>query len=694
MIRIIGILSLVLFSIGCVTTPEVKANTTGNIIWQSDYKIDETNKKYNPAIYLNKDVYLIKGKLWSKKYLSRARYEQSEQYCSNMSTGNVKWRLPTVKEFKTLDKNIGLVNYPAKDWNSRYWSSSPENSHVKYNYNPNQRLAYKERFRQSDIKKSYDNFYFKAVCVSEYTYKKGGIEPLVAQLLKQQKISYEKLDLPNKPITKPYLTKPKLIKGEFETTSDFEFRQQLEKEKHDENKSIIDQQNINLVKEWKLEVDKLKQQKKQKIKSFNENKNANTLKAIEKAVHILYGSPSLKDVQYDADKELFTVEVTSQKISLSKPIRSVQGLNNALSKPMKTKGGRMILEAIYVFNNEMLLKIKSLTNLKGIKMNRFKANYVIYKDNLYLNESTELNAKTGLNIKKNDVIYLCIDRVEGSTFSIGDAFYSTGDTSIDKINFNPVIKSNSANLFQFDFHETVYIPVKLKYARKFKKMLTDKRFEPTIEFEIIDGKLKFQAITELKDPEYLVIEKEYKLSSSSSKKIRQFISTYPDSPFTDKAKTKLVTLIKQEKIESERLIRIANENKLAKERKVAEKAKKQRLAQIAKEKAEREFGMLGFCKTGSTVYHRERWKTTTSSGNIIADSLFGAATKEEFIVVYEGVVRGFVGEKVEVVINDYGVKQTSGGGFLQPETWRKYDIAKHADKYLGKTQFYDKSRCN
>lgn len=62
--------------------------------------------------------------------------------------------------------------------------------------------------------------------------------------------------------------------------------------------------------------------------------------------------------------------------------------------------------------------------------------------------------------------------------------------------------------------------------------------------------------------------------------------------------------------------------------------------------------------------------------------------------VYEAVVKSHVGEKVEVVINDYGVKQTQGGGFLQPKTWAQYDISAHADKYIGKTQFYEKSRCD
>jgi hypothetical protein len=176
--------------------------------------------------------------------------------------------------------------------------------------------------------------------------------------------------------------------------------------------------------------------------------------------------------------------------------------------------------------------------------------------------------------------------------------------------------------------------------------------------------------------------------------MRNFLKAYPNSRLNTKAESKLAYLIKEENKEKKRLAKIAAEKSIADAKLKSEQIEKNRLAQIAREKAEREFMKIGSCAVGSTIYHREKWNTTTSSGNIIADGLFGAATKEEFIIVYEGVVKGFVGEKVEVIINDYGVKQTVGGGFLQQKTWRKYDLAKHADKYLGKTQFYEKARCN
>jgi chromosome segregation ATPase len=137
--------------------------------------------------------------------------------------------------------------------------------------------------------------------------------------------------------------------------------------------------------------------------------------------------------------------------------------------------------------------------------------------------------------------------------------------------------------------------------------------------------------------------------------------------------------------------------RVKKAREQGKKAKEQ--AKIAKRKAEilaqeKAFVVLGQCDIGNTVYHREVWNTKTSSGNVLADMAFGAATKETFIITYEAVVESFLGNKVKTIINDYKIQQTVGGGFLNQRTYRKYDIASHADKYIGKTQFYDKARCS
>ena len=327
---------------------------------------------------------------------------------------------------------------------------------------------------------------------------------------------------------------------------------------------------------------------------------------------------------------------------------------------------------------------------KQFWLNTRDLKYVIYQNRLIPQSRNKIYIRPG--IKKNSILYLAMKPRANSTVLF---ISGSGEERNDKvIQLNPKIKSRFFGNKDHAFYEKVTVPVKLKYARQFKSMISHPDFIPTIVFKLEGSKLIFDAIDELKDPEYLVIEKAFNDASANSNNMRDFIKTYPQSDFSDKAKMKLAQLIKQEEGRKQDIARANKAKQLEKAKKDAENLEKQRLANIAKERAERDFVTLGSCEIGNTVYHREQWNTTTSSGNIIADSLFGAATKEEFIIIYEGVVKGFVGEKVEVIINDYGVKQTLGGGFLQPSTWRKYDLNKHADKYLGKTQFYDKARCN
>lgn len=251
------------------------------------------------------------------------------------------------------------------------------------------------------------------------------------------------------------------------------------------------------------------------------------------------------------------------------------------------------------------------------------------------------------------------------------------------------------------YSETVVVPVNLAYAPKFKSLLLKSDFSPTILFKYSNSRLIFSGIKELQDTTNFVEQAEFKKASGSVQNLTNFIEKYPNSSFNSQATGEITELRLQEAklLAIQKALdtkRIEDDRKRAEQREIArieeEAAKKVRKA----EEARTAYAMsrLGECSVGKTVYHRDTWSATTSSGNIIADGLFGAATKEQFIIVYEGVVKGFLGEKVEVVVNDYAVKQTLGGGFFQPRTDAKNDISTHADRYIGKTQFYDKSRCD
>ncbi len=125
-----------------------------------------------------------------------------------------------------------------------------------------------------------------------------------------------------------------------------------------------------------------------------------------------------------------------------------------------------------------------------------------------------------------------------------------------------------------NYNKSVKVPVKIKYAKKFKKLLTDKGFKPTIEFKVKNSHLTFLGIKEVKDPEIIVEESEYKKAYSIHNKLKSisslqvFIQTYPNSSFVPSAKERILDL--KEKI---RIEKIKENVRAEKERKRAEKSR-------------------------------------------------------------------------------------------------------------------------
>ena len=102
---------------------------------------------------------------------------------------------------------------------------------------------------------------------------------------------------------------------------------------------------------------------------------------------------------------------------------------------------------------------------------------------------------------------------------------------------------------------------------------------------------------------------------------------------------------------------------------------------------------LGRCEIGETVISRELVGISSSSGNPLADVLWSSHTKAQYVIEYEAVVEGFVGNKVKTIINGYSVKQLSKGNYVDASDARS-SVSNTADKLVGKVQFYDRSRCS
>ena len=114
----------------------------------------------------------------------------------------------------------------------------------------------------------------------------------------------------------------------------------------------------------------------------------------------------------------------------------------------------------------------------------------------------------------------------------------------------PVIKSSnydadrqvmSVNLVssRSNYNKHLKIPVKLKYAKEFKGILSSKGFSPKVEMIVVKNQLKFSAIAQIKDPTILVEENEYNKSFKSAQKLLDFLDKYPGSKLRKKAEDRI-----------------------------------------------------------------------------------------------------------------------------------------------------------
>jgi len=293
-----------------------------------------------------------------------------------------------------------------------------------------------------------------------------------------------------------------------------------------------------------------------------------------------------------------------------------------------------------------------------------------------------------VNAEKNSIYLAAFEVALGIKYGsprINDVKYDA-----DKEKFDIKLISTRGSL-----QKRLEVPVKIDKAKLFKNLILGEYYTPYVFIEIQNNSLHFNGIdVDLSADSN--IRNEYKRASGFDTVffLEKFISEYPSSQYSNIARQRVKMLKGETNIRKE-LMKIAlNQETIEKKSgEVKKYTEREKNNKIEREQQERNFSKLGSCNIGNSIIHKEKWNTTTSSGNIIADGLFGAATKEQFVIFYEGIVEGFVGEKVKVTINDYQIKQTKGGKFLQPKTNRSYEISKHADKFIGKTQFYLKSRC-
>lgn len=603
-------------------------------------------------------------------------WKEAKSYCADLhidnNTGQISgFRLPTKEEMNELYQYKELLKYSA---NEKYYTSSS----WRFFRRGGVYIINFDNGEENSIEESNQKDYYYR-CVKKSDFDNIGIIELAKKIQHSKLGNYQNLDLPEKPVKPKLVTSKELKKGEFETTSDFERRLRDEKLSIEKVNKISSSKYKGKISKWTSKVTQLKLEHAEKLKNFDQK--SMYWDSYTEAIYEIYGNPSIKSAKYNADNQTFEVRITSSRAQLREFDELLKESKNIIKEPKNSSDGYITIIGVYDLGNSSALKIKINKDLKSLDIGDFEvdgmhARYAIYKGKRY----TE--GKPKLYFKSNDEVFIVVGKITKPIFDTPDEFGPCPDSSIKGIQIDIKHPLSNIDTLSYLFDETTELAVPISKAREVKKVISSPEFQPIIELSIRNNELHLAGVKNLGTFDSLLNEKKYFDNAVNSiEKLNRFVITYPSSSLIVKAKSRIAFLEKEEVQRKQDA-----KDKVVKE----ENERKEKLARL---KYESKFLSLGSCKIGNSVIHREKWNTKTSSGNVVADFVFNAATKEEFIIEFEGVVEGFTGDKVRAIINDYRIKQTIGGGVLQPKTYRKYDIGKYADKYLGKTQFYPRSRC-
>ena len=493
------------------------------------------------------DVTYYDSKLWVNPKIE-LNHSSAIKYCRNLNIKGLHgFVLPDYESMNKYYYNINKTPY--------YWTSSINSDWGRTYIN-----------NHGDDNTAYASRKLEFLC-SRFAGYNGSINNLSLLLYKESKKESSKLMLPKKPSIK---IKPILVKDEFETTKNFNQR-------NNELKLKIQKINEQNLINWQKNINRIKTKHKKEMALLNKNKENIYLKSMAQSLKIKYGDPKINSVKYNADKEEFTLRLRSSSFKY-------KNINkNRLVRKRSTNNRKVTLVKIYD-KDESTTVLKFHINKKlawfdpkSVLYSSYKSpKYIIYKNKII--RKNKFNSLKARDIKAGSTIEFAIDYLDKNKITLNAIFQWTSrvkDISLKKIKIEK----------EYTFDKVVTIPVSLKYAKKFKAILIKKDFNPTVEFKVVNNKLIFSGIKEIKDPELLVEENEYKKAydiknnKNSIYKLQQFITKYPNSTFKSPAEFRISTLREKIKIqkEKERLHREKRrkEDRIREKQRLKEKQRKQ-----------------------------------------------------------------------------------------------------------------------
>jgi len=263
-------------------------------------------------------------------------YLSSRNYCSNLKLdGYQNWKLPTVNQLLLIanrdTSKPSIVKHIKNISSSRYWSISNASNNVK--------KAWTVDFKYGDnyLDKKDEKNNVRCVRVSQYD--GYDFEKLLSILVEEELKSLPKLEL-----------QTKLIRGEFESTKEFDKRVTDTKNNQKKLSSNHDARYADL---------------RQKAK----------LTGIKRALEITWGKPILSNLKYDPDNGYFIANITFESKPDFKKKVAIK-VDNKIARNFKEAFSTLKPQAIFEYD-ESSIKLKDIN--------------VPYKNNDYLAKFTNVN---------------------------------------------------------------------------------------------------------------------------------------------------------------------------------------------------------------------------------------------------------------------------------------------------------------
>jgi len=243
------------------------------------------------------------GLMWQDNAAAKSvkrDWNGAKKYCQDLKlAGHSDWFLPTHEQLQTItDKsryNPAIDRRFKNIISSRYWSSSPDVS----DSNDAWRVSFKHGGSYRSDKA--DNYYVR--CARAGQSDTLNFEKLVFTLIVDE---LEAIEKPNEEL--------KLVRGEFESTKEFQAR-----------------------------VKKTKQKQRQEVRAYKkkyaEVKRSAKSKALKKALEMTWGKPLLSDLKYDADNGYFVANISfekkskfNKKVAIKVPRKSARAFKQGFSR--------------------------------------------------------------------------------------------------------------------------------------------------------------------------------------------------------------------------------------------------------------------------------------------------------------------------------------------------------------------------